>query len=64
MDNSIKSLLTTGEAAELLGVSRQRIDQLITDGKLGFIARGHFRFILRSEIEKRLSLKAQERLAL
>lgn len=45
-------LMSTNEAAELLGVSRQRIHQMIKEDKIDFYQYGSRKFLHRSEVER------------
>lgn len=46
-------LLTTRQAAEVVGVSQRRMQQICADGKLGIIIGGSY-MIARSELDKYL----------
>lgn len=47
--------VTASEAAELLGVSRPRITQMIKSGKLEGYTKGHATFVTRASVEARLA---------
>jgi excisionase family DNA binding protein len=46
-----KDLLTTGEAARLLGTSRQHIVDLCNSGDLSFVTTGRHRRVMRRDVE-------------
>lgn len=48
-------LMSTNEAAEVLGVSRQRIHQMIDEGKLDFYRYGKRKMLHRREINQYLA---------
>lgn len=56
MSTTDRALLSTGEAARLLGVSRQQVVNLCTQGRLPFATVGTHRRIRRTDVEAMLSV--------
>ena len=50
-----KDWVSTAEAAALLGISRQRVNMLIHDGKLEAIGIGRFWLVSRASVKHRMS---------
>jgi len=52
MTTKLTDLITQKEAAEIRGVARQSISDLVKRGKLTTVTIGKRKFLLRSEVEK------------
>lgn len=53
-------LVSTNEAAEMLGVTRQRIHQMIDEGKLDWYRYGKRKMLHRQEIERYMTKKQRQ----
>lgn len=54
-------LITVTHAADKLGVSRQRIHQMLDEGKLDWYRMGKRRFIHRRDVERLVRERSKER---